>query len=430
MTTLTKGHATEFRYRGAVSSLFRSTAREVLLSGPAGTGKSLGCLHKLHRAAHQHPGMRGLILRKTRASLQQTALVTYEKQVMQDGDRVPFYTPRGAYRYPNGSEVVIGGLDKDTKIMSAEYDLIYIQEATEIAIGDWEAALTRLRNNVMPYQQLIADCNPSAPTHWLKHRADSGLTQMYYSVHEDNPWLWDGNNWTAEGQSYLGTLDSLTGVRHERLRLGRWAAAEGLIYESWEPAVHIVDSAPIPPEWPRYLAIDFGYKNPFVCQWWAQSPDDELYLYRELVAAEQLVEDLAREVVVLSADEPRPRTVICDHDAEDRATFERHSGMATEAAYKAVPQGVQEVQLRLRPRGNGRRGMYVLRDALVRRDPKLDAQHKPQGFAEEVDGYVWEQTTNRAPKEEPLKRDDHSMDAARYLAAYFVERVAANVRFI
>ncbi len=31
---------------------------------------------------------------------------------------------RHSYKYPNGSEVVVGGMDRPGKILSAEYDLI------------------------------------------------------------------------------------------------------------------------------------------------------------------------------------------------------------------------------------------------------------------------------------------------------------------
>ena len=44
--------------------------------------------------------------------------------------------------------------------MSTECDMISRQEATELELADWLALTTRLRNGVMPYQQLIADCNP------------------------------------------------------------------------------------------------------------------------------------------------------------------------------------------------------------------------------------------------------------------------------
>jgi phage terminase large subunit len=115
-------------------------------------------------------------------------------------------------------------MDKSTKIMSSEYDMIYVQEATELTEEDWESLTTRLRNGIMPYQQLMADCNPSHPQHWLKLRCDRGATLLLESRHEDNPSI---------TPAYIAKLDALTGVMKLRLRYGRWAAAEGMVYESW-----------------------------------------------------------------------------------------------------------------------------------------------------------------------------------------------------
>ena len=59
--------------------------------------------------------------RKTHASLTSTALVTYEKKVQPELDGVTFFggsaKEAAQYRYPNGSRLVIGGLDKPRKIM-------------------------------------------------------------------------------------------------------------------------------------------------------------------------------------------------------------------------------------------------------------------------------------------------------------------------
>src|SRR5690606_12230398 len=208
---------------------------EAMLAGPAGTGKSRGALEKMHLCAEKYAGMRGLIVRKTRVSLTHTGLVTLEEHVLPEGHSVlygPVRSHRSSYRYPNGSELVVGGMDNPVKVMSGEYDLIYVQEATELSEADWEQLTTRLRNGRMPYQQIIGDCNPGPPTHWIKQRADRGDMLMLDTRHQDNPTLYDHSRgeWTEKGREYLAKLDKLTGVRRRRLRDGEWAAAEGAVY--------------------------------------------------------------------------------------------------------------------------------------------------------------------------------------------------------
>src|SRR5262245_33275675 len=121
---------------GKAAEIFYRRDPEIVLSGPAGTGKSRADLEKLHLCAMLYPGMRGLIVRKTRKSVTQTAQVTFEQHVLPKrwlGRRVQWRTTEQEYRYWNGSVIVVGGLDKGSKVMSAEYDLIYVQEATELS---------------------------------------------------------------------------------------------------------------------------------------------------------------------------------------------------------------------------------------------------------------------------------------------------------
>lgn len=398
------------------------------MAGPAGTGKSLACLWKLHYCATHIPGLRALILRKTRESLTESGLVTFEMHVLPEnhpareagGQR----RLRQAYQYSNGSVIVVGGLDKPGKVMSTEYDLIYVQEAIEVEEEAWEALTTRLRNGVLPYQQLLADTNPDRPTHWLKRRCETGKTLMLESRHEDNPRLWDAaaRQWTTEGVTYLAKLDALTGPRKQRLRYGRWVQAEGVVYDGWDAAVHVIDRFKIPVEWPRYWSIDFGFTNPFVCQFWAVDPDGRLYLYREYYRSQVLVEDAAREVKALAAGEPAPKAVICDHDAEGRATFARHAGVQTTAANKKIREGIQEVATRLKMSQDGKPRLFVLRDSLVSRDPVLMEKGLPLGLAEEIDGYCWDTSNNKKHGEEPVDKDNHSADAMRYMAMHLAHK--------
>jgi PBSX family phage terminase large subunit len=403
------------RYRpyGQARDLFTRHNPELVICGPAGTGKSRACLEKLHLCAAKYPGARILMLRKSLASLKTSGLVTFDSQVRPHLDGVIFRGETAKrspeYRYSNGSVIIIGGMDKPGKVMSAEYDLIYVQEATELREEEWEALTTRLRNGKMPYQQLLADCNPDGPTHWLKRRADAGKITLLESRHEDNPTI------TA---AYLAKLDALTGVRYLRLRKGLWAAAEGIVYEGWDRALHLIPRFPIPADWPRYWSVDFGYTNPFVWHAWARDHDGRLFCYREIYRTQRLVEDHCRTIKQVTQGEPLPRAILCDHDAEDRATMEAHLEMSTQPATKTISPGIQAVQSRLRLAGDGKPRLYFLQDSLVERDPALVDAHKPGSTVEEFESYIWDVSNGRKHGEVPVDKHNHGMDAMRYQVAY------------
>jgi PBSX family phage terminase large subunit len=416
--------------RGAAFDLLHSHAPEVLISGPAGTGKSVACMFKLHLFASSIPGFRALFLRRTRKSLTDSGLVTFERDVLP-----PSHEARGkvkregrhSYRYANGSEIVVGGLDESSRIMSSDYDMAYVQEATEVEEAAWEDLSTRVRAGRVPYlgradapfHQMIADCNPDRPSHWLYRRSGGpsgvGRCRRLESRHEDNPQLYDGTDWTPRGAEYLARLDALTGPRKLRLRHGRWVQSEGIVYPEWDPALHLIDPFAIPHNWPRYWGIDFGYTNAFCCLMAAADGDGRLFVYRQVYHTQKRVDEHAARMKHLTVRDPRPAGIVADpEDREGRETLAA-AGFSTVAAYKAGGAreiGIQAVARRLCRAGDGRPRLYVMRDSLDQRDARLDEARRPACLEEEIDGYVWD---GKGKDQPAANQDDHAMDALRYL---------------
>lgn len=404
---------------GAAKALFKCRDPEVLIEGPAGTGKTRAILMKARIAAERYPGSRIVFVRKTRESMTETVLVEWETAVLGPAHYLcngASRRVRQSYEFENGSTVVVAGLDKPSKLMSAQYDMVCSFESTELLENDWEMILTRLRNGKMPYQQGLADCNPGPPTHWLNRRATDGKMTRLVSRHQDNPRWWDAEagKWTEAGERYvMGTLAKLTGVRKLRLFDGIWAASEGMVYESWDASVNVIDPFPIPPDWRRFRSIDFGYTNPFVCQWWAVDPDGRMYLYREIYKSQRLVSDHAGLIQTLSAGE-RIEGSVADHDAEDRATLHK-AGIGTIPARKDVQHGIQLVSDRIIKAGDGRPRLFIMRDCTVERDSAMRDKGLPSSTLEEIDSYIWaKNASGTITKEEPVKENDHGMDAMRY----------------
>ena len=404
--------------RGAARDLWRCRDHEIMVAGPAETGKTYGCLQKLDALLWKYPGALAVLVRKTLASLYTSVFRTY-RLVVGPESPVRFYggeKPEWA-DYPNGSRLFFAGMDNPQKALSSERDFVYVNQAEELELGDWETLTTRAtgRAGNAPYAQVIGDCNPGPPTHWILHRPSLRVLE---SRHEDNPALFDDDGRiTDQGRRSLAVLDRLTGARRDRLRFGKWVQAEGVVYEGWDRRVHLVDRSEPPADWRRIRAVDFGYTNPFTCIWFAIDPDGRMYLYREIYMTGRTVAVHAEQIKALSAGE-RIEATVADHDAEDRATLHQ-CGIPTVKANKAVTVGIQAVAGRLRPAGDGKPRLFVMRDSLIERDPARSEARRPCCTAEEFDGYSWAKTPDGKPnREEPLKLDDHGMDALRYATMY------------
>lgn len=250
---------------GRVAEAFYCKDPEMILAGPAETGKTLGLLQRLNLTALMYQDASIVIVRKTLSSAFSTVLQTFNNKVLTDGAPVSVYGGEKPqwYDYPTGSRIWVAGLDKASKILSAEHDIIYVNQAEELSLPDWETLTTRTtgRHGKMPYSQLIGDCNPATPAHWIKTRAARGVLTLIENTHRDNPMLYDQETGelTEQGKRTFLTLDRLTGSRKMRLRHGVWAQPEGAIYDIFSEERHVVKAFEPPALWPRVVGIDpFG----------------------------------------------------------------------------------------------------------------------------------------------------------------------------
>lgn len=411
MSVATAPQTNVYRPYGAAVKIMHCKDREVLLDGPAGTGKSIAWLTKMYICCEGCPGMRGQLLRKYRASLTDSALVTWEEKVLPPGHpalRGPKREQRHIYRFPNGSTVTVSGLDDADKQKSSEYDFVYIQEATEIEEDDLTPVVRGMRYGVMPFQQIGMDCNPAEDTHWLKKRFERGQTTRFASVHEDNPELYDHERgeWTPRGIEYLAELDAIPSrVDRLRLRHGIWAGAEGRVYDGWDALAHVTKPFPIPDTWPRYMGLDFGGTNT-AALFYALNPDtDQLVLYREYLAGGRTA---GQHVPFLLADESMTPFTVGGAKAEGQWRLEFKA-----AGLHVVEPKIKDVALGI---------------------SRVNGQHKKNGIVvfDTCTGYIEQKSSYRylADAADPdaieRKRHFHYMDSERYLVGYL--RPESDVR--
>lgn len=219
----------DYKPQGALTRVFDEDFDELIISGPAGTGKTRACLEYMHQQAEENPGFRGVVHRKTFVSLEHTARVTYENWVQPPVHRIRFDEERCAYYYPNGSVIALASVRKAPPFNSC--DLLFAQGVTELSKEEWRAAKKNARRS-------LAECNPDEPEHWVW--ADKWLPgehELLESFHEDNPRFYDEATkiFTEQGRRYIAFLDQLTGATKERLRHGRWcSSAAGHLYGNYD----------------------------------------------------------------------------------------------------------------------------------------------------------------------------------------------------
>lgn len=395
----------------------------LLLTGSAGGGKSKVAAEKVNAFCKKYPNATGMMLRKTRESMTNSTVLFFERNIVGKDPEVKHNAPKHRFEYSNGSLLAYGGMKDDDQREQVRgvgqdggLDIVWMEEATQFTEDDFNEISARIRGKAAPWRQLILTTNPDSPSHWIyKRLIQNGEAKTLYSAAADNP---------TNPDDYKDTLARLTGPLASRLREGRWVQAEGAVYDIYSADKHLIDYFTPPKEWRRIRVIDFGFTNPFVCQWWAIDPDGRMYLYREIYMTQRTVEVHSKQIKELSAGESIEET-ICDHDAEDRATLQS-KGIPNVRAIKDVSRGIQAVTERLKVAGDDKPRLFLMRGALVETDGLLVGQKKPTCTIEEIDGYVWQKVApGRGQKEEPLKLNDHGMDAMRYavMAVQYPQRM-------
>lgn len=287
-------------------------------------------------------------------------------------------------------------------IQGATFSTCYADEMTLWADNVLEMAKSRLSR---PYSKLFGSLNPTYPSHKIKSWIDWSKEgdKNYYELHfdiDDNPYL---------DQRYKDDLKkSSSGIFYKRNYLGQWCLAEGAIFDFFDRAEHVVSRPPAPPEY--YIAgIDYGTSNAFAClligintgrlmgygrRIWVEK---EYFWDSKKTNRQKSPYEFANDVKRFL--EPYGvRGVYLDPSAaffkEELSRLKIHCI----ASNNEVDYGIQKMIGELK-------------------DGTLKIMDSCPNLIREMEGYVWDSKRSERGYDEPLKKDDHAVDALRYAIA-------------
>lgn len=400
---------------------FLDKSRILLLTGAAGGGKTRLAAEKMNWYCQAFPGASCAIVRKYREWIRESCGIEMTKAAG--------FAPNaeGKWAYPNGSRIIsigMGDYRQREGVRSAEFDLAWMEEATQFTEQDFNELGARMRGTAGPWRQLILSTNPDAPTHWVNRRMiNGGEASVHISRASDNP---------NTGEDYDEFLDGLTGVQRQRLLEGKWVQAEGIVYNLYDADVHLIDPFEIPKDWKRHVSVDFGMTNPTSVSWYAEDGDGRLYQYRQTYKTQETSEYHARRAAELSAGETIS-TCVCDSESpEGIAQFRAHFFRGAIGAKKgpgSVEAGIDLVTARLKVQKDGKPRVFFLRGNLVEADRRLADVGLPTSTVEEIVQYVRKPMKDaRVQYENRFEGEDHGLDELRMLVQH-LDTARAN-RFV
>lgn len=291
-----------------------------------------------------------------------------------------------------GRECYALGADKRssvTKLQGAGIAYAYGDEITTWAEPVFQMLKSRLDK---PHSVFDGTCNPDNPNHWFKAFLDSGadIYQAHFTI-DDNPFLSPAFVANLK-QEYAGT------VYYQRYIDGLWVRAEGLIYDGFSEAAHVVND---PGSYARYyVGVDYGTQNPTVFLLMGKTETrweiiDEYYYSGRTTKRQKTDRAYADDFLTFIADRPISGTVV-DPSAASFIAELRSRGIAVTPAKNEVLSGIRKTASML---GEG----------------TLVVHERCRHTIDEFNAYSWDERACALGEDRPLKEHDHAMDALRYL---------------
>jgi phage terminase large subunit-like protein len=244
---------------------------------------------------------------------------------------------------------------------------------------------------------------------WTKHQLKHGFVVTVDM--DENPHL------PAEAKERL--LEGLSQEEREARKEGRFVHFSGMIYPDFNSPGHdhIIPQAPIP-DVPVYVGIDPGIRHMAAFVWCYLTPEDEMVVFDELALVGRNIAEACEAIKMKNAEHGRdtekgrmpliPRWYVIDPSARnvfhqtgrsDQSSYAEY-GIVTVLGQNSLSDGINRVKARLQV-------------------DRLKVMANCTELIREFKRYRWAPPSRveNDPKEEPVKKDDHLLDALRYVVA-------------
>ncbi len=364
-------------------------SRFVLASGGVGSGKSFAGIVKLYIKAANHPKIILYAFAPTYNQVRQTLMREF-LELADDRFVASVDNANLEAYFHNGSRIIFRSADQEYKFKGVTMGGVYFDELTEVK----EEIFTRMRGNIRQRNQPLqiwATTNPGTYSHWVYKKfiisTDKKFSTHFLRLYE-NPFLPD---------EYIEDWVSMKQTEPERYRImveGGWGDLSGLVF-SLPPEQRV---APAYPQLSSVIAgVDFGWNHPtaiIVIDKQKIMGRPAYYVIDEFYARRVKADELARACKDFR-EKYNVNTFYCDSEDPRLIDYLEQEGIP------AYPQNKEK--------GSVFDGIYIMNTLIQNR--LFFCSPQCTKTLREFDTYQWR--TEEGREDEPIKSNDHAMDAIR-----------------
>lgn len=334
---------------------------------------------------------------------------------------------RHEYTFPNGSTILFTGADNMSQVIGKENDLVWINEPYNFSEEVTKQLLKRLKG------VMLLDWNPSQ-SHFIEKFKQRPDCITIHSTFLDNPFLADTvrnellgakpllneffdiqvEQYKTKSKEYIENdlkghpqklIDDVvlcwnnenngTANKYDWQVYGLGIKAEkpNKVYHKWQRISNIeFDKLPFQ----SYYGLDFGETNPTAlveCKY-----NDGNFYFNELIYQPgKQIESLVQRLEFLGIEKGRD-LIICDSASPDKIAELQKAGFYAIGAKKGPGSVVAGISFL------GKKKVFVTNNS--------------SNMINEEELYEWELDRYGLPTDKTIKKDDHILDAARYVADY------------
>lgn len=281
---------------------FASHARYTAYGGARGGGKSWALRRKLIGLCLRYPGIRCLLVRRSYAELK----ANHVRPLLDEyGTLLSYSEGNKLLTLPNGSSISLGycaGTRDVLRYQGQEYDIIAIDEATQLSEYQFSIFKACLRGTSDAPRRMYLTCNPGGIGHaWVKRlfvernfREDENPDDYRFISAQvyDNPVLLKAD------PDYVRQLESLPQKLRDAWLHGSWDVFEGQFFSEFNPDVHICSREKIPDELQYFVAFDYGF-DMLAALLMGYDSMGNLFVVKEFCQPNLTLSEAARQVALL-----------------------------------------------------------------------------------------------------------------------------------